>query len=81
MLGLGVAALILGYAAVYTGISNLLNGGNGPKYFESLGVKNPLSSPATDRVPNGSGSQVGPPALPNLPSPGIIGGPFKVEPL
>lgn len=82
MFGLGVALLLLGYNMVYTGISNLLNGGNGPGFFEALGITNTLSSPATtNRAPNSSGSQTGPPPSFNLPSPGIIGGPFGLEPL
>lgn len=78
MFGLGVFALILGYSMVYTGVSNLLNGGNGPKLFEAMGITNTLSSPASNRVGQGGGNQVGPVPSTPLPSPGIIGGPMQV---
>lgn len=60
MFGLGVFALLVGYAMVYTGVSNLWNGGQGPSLFESLGIKNKLASPADLRktgVAQGSSNQ------------------------
>lgn len=81
MFALGVAVYIFGYALVYTGLSNLLNGGNGPTLFESLGITGHLSSPADNKPAQGSGNQSGqapsfgikPPSV----DPGIFGGPFQ----
>jgi hypothetical protein len=45
----GLAFLFAGYAAVYTGIANLLNGGNGPTFAQSLGFQGgALAPPGAD---------------------------------
>jgi hypothetical protein len=59
MFGLGVAALIVGYALLYCGTVNLQNGGNGPKLFESMGFTKKLTSPSDYRPGQGSGNQIG----------------------
>ena len=45
----GVILMYAGYAFVYSGIANLLNGGQGPHLSESLGFKTPLIPPGADR--------------------------------
>lgn len=61
MLGLGIAFLIIGYSLVYTGVSNLKNGGQGPGLFESMGFSGTLDSPANKKgsTAQGSGLQSG----------------------
>lgn len=54
MFSLGVYLVFFGYAAVYTGIANLLNGGNGPTYGEALGFQTMVAPPGADK-PNLTG--------------------------
>jgi len=54
MFPLGVALLNLGYAAVYTGIANILNGGNGPTFAEALGFNRKIAPPGAEK-PNLTG--------------------------
>lgn len=46
MFPIGVALMFLGYAFLYTGTANVLNGGQGPKLFESLGFPQPVAPPS-----------------------------------
>lgn len=54
MFPLGVVFLFLGYAAVYTGVANLTNGGQGPTLSEALGFTVKLAPPGADK-PNLTG--------------------------
>jgi hypothetical protein len=69
MFELGILLLTLGYAGVYTGSANLINGGMGPRLPEALGFKTAIAPPGSD-APNLTGQ---PPAQPNQPS-GTPGG-------
>lgn len=55
-----VAALILGYAMMFTGARNLKNGGQGPSLVESLGFETVLSN--DQDVTKGKGSNVSTPS-------------------
>lgn len=46
MFPLGVIVFFLGYAFLYTGTANMLNGGQGPKLAESLGFPQPVAPPS-----------------------------------
>lgn len=48
MFGLGALMLGVGYAALYSGLSNALNGGQGPTFFEALGIKTAIAPPGAD---------------------------------
>jgi hypothetical protein len=74
MFGAGVIAVTLGYALLYTGASNLMNGGKGPTFIGSLGFNKTLTSPA-DYKTGTSGSQIG--NVPNAPQPNPSGGTGK----
>jgi hypothetical protein len=50
MFSLGAFLIYFGYAMVYMGIANILNGGNGPTAGEVLGIKGgALAPPGADR--------------------------------
>jgi len=55
---LGVAFLIIGYALQYTGAVNMLNGGQGPTFWQAIGIESDLTAggPAAG---GGVGSTVG----------------------
>jgi hypothetical protein len=72
MFAAGVAALIIGYALLYTGIMNLLNAGKGPKLFEAMGFTTKLVSPADYKTDSGSANLVGPVPSAPLDSPGGV---------
>lgn len=40
---IGVAVMLLGYTALYSGQSNLLSGGHGTGFLAALGFSNPIS--------------------------------------
>lgn len=71
----GIAALFLGYSMVYTGIVNLLNGGQGPTLFEAMGFTGKLNSPATKTVGNTGSNQTGQPPVYNVDTPTMNKGP------
>lgn len=56
--------LIVGYAMAYTGANNLKNGGQGPGFFESLGITAHISSPG-DSGGNSTPNAPGYPSDPN----------------
>lgn len=39
MLPVGIAMMVLGYALMFSGVSNLITGGKGWGFFQSIGVK------------------------------------------
>lgn len=46
----GAVLMFIGYALIYTGVANLLNGGNGPTFGESLGIQGgALAPPGADK--------------------------------
>lgn len=49
MFPFGVACVILGYAIMYYGVNNLVNGGQGPTIAQTLGLKSELSVEPTIR--------------------------------
>lgn len=55
---MGVISLLLGYALSYTGVANLLNGGAGPKLWQSLGFPGPITPPG-GQVFTGTGDDGG----------------------
>lgn len=48
MFTIAVWLLFSGYAAIYTGIANLLNGMSGPTFMEALGVTAVVAPPGAD---------------------------------
>lgn len=63
MFSLGVYALIVGYACLYTGVANLLNRGAGPTLREAVGIKTALAPPGAD-YPNLTGQPPNPNTTP-----------------
>jgi len=45
MFSLGVAFIAAGYAAIFTGVANLRNGGAGPTFLQSLGFRSGAVAP------------------------------------
>ena len=54
MFSLGVAMITFGWAAMYAGVANVVNGGNGPTLRESLGLKTAIAPPGAN-APNLTG--------------------------
>jgi hypothetical protein len=50
MFPVAIALILIGYAMVYTGAANLINGGQGPKLLESLGLKEAIAPPGADKA-------------------------------
>lgn len=65
-----LVTLLIGYAMAYTGANNLRNGGQGPGFFESLGINGHISSPGN----SGGNSQPNAPGYPSNPDSGNGGG-------
>ena len=64
MFPLGILVFFASYAMAYTGIANLLNGGSGPTFSESLGFKMRLAPPGANQIQSPSN----PIANTNIPS-------------
>lgn len=46
MFPLGILMFFMGYAMIYTGLANLLNGNQGPRLSQSLGLQMVLAPPS-----------------------------------
>jgi hypothetical protein len=63
-IGVAVILIVLGYTLQYVAVTNLMNGGNGPRLFEAMGFTGKLASPADNKPAQGSGNMTGqPPSL------------------
>lgn len=67
MFALAAAALILGYAFMYSGYEDMATKGHGPGLFASLGLPALTGGAVTSttNAPNGSGNMGGQPASPS----------------
>lgn len=75
MFSLGVLLLNMGYAFIYTGVANLMNGGTGPTLSESMGLPRRLAPPGADK-PNIMGQPPqSAPSSPSTPNPAPRGNP------
>lgn len=55
-----LALMIIGYALTYSGAQNLVLNGNGPSFFEAIGIGNiaPTGTRKDNPMPSGTGNRV-----------------------